>query len=561
MTFDNQGTVQATTGTLTIGSLNQLSGTKLTGGTWIASGTGRLVVPGGNLTENDGSITLSGSGTFAQLAGLATNSGSLSLLAGNSLTITPTGGSLASPGKLLAGPGALLSVTGNLTLSSPSSVTIQLGGPTSSLFGTLSVSGTATLTGALDVTRVNDFLPSQAETFSFLTAGIESGQFASVVNLTPIDGYTYSASYVPSGTASIVVGTIPSIEAVAQLFYNNSKFDANTPGVSTSDDGAIAPDKVAYLPGAGTATSVNVSSYNKGINGIMVDLQGGGTHGSISVANILSDFTFKMGNNNTPSTWATAPSPISVSVRAGAGVGGSDRVELIWADNAIKETWLEVEVLATADTGLPALATSGTLAGVGDVFFFGSAVGDDFTGETTIAFTNATDDLDARNHPGVATITNIYDYNKDGFVNASDSLIARGNPGSIRFINISNPPSAPDADPNASPSASPSVTTAATPTTSNGDSGIASALTALATTNVSSGPIPGWIASRLSNVNLTTGVAATIIDDLAKAAAGQGLEAKLAKTILVDADKVADVLNLDDALLDSVLDDLGLQLH
>ena len=99
-------------------------------------------------------------------------------------------------------------------------------------------------------------------------------------------------------------------------------------------------------------------------------------------------------------------------------------------------------MLATPDTGLPTpLATSGTLAGVGDVFFFGNAVGDDLSGETTIAFTNSTDDLDARNHPGVATITNIYDYNKDGFVNASDSLIARGNPGSIRFINIGNPPS------------------------------------------------------------------------------------------------------------------------
>ena len=330
-------------------------------------------------------------------------------------------------------------MTGNLTLSSPSSVTIQLGGPTSSLFGTLSVSGTATLTGALDVTRVNDFLPSQAETFSFLTAGIESGQFASVVNLTPIDGYTYSASYVPSGTASIVVGTIPSIEAVAQLFYNNSKFDANTPGVSTSDDGAIAPDKVAYLPGAGTATSVNVSSYNKGINGIMVNLEAPGNHSSISLANILNDFTFKVGNNNTPSTWATAPSPISVSVRAGAGVGGSDRVELIWADNAIKETWLEVIVKANSDTGLAQEA--GEPTGVGDVFFFGNASADDFNGETTIAFTNATDDLDARAHAGVATITNIYDYNKDGFVNASDSLAARTT-GSIRFIKIANPPSA-----------------------------------------------------------------------------------------------------------------------
>ena len=81
----------------------------------------------------------------------------------------------------------------------------------------------------------------------------------------------------------------------------------------------------------------------------------------------------------------------------------------------------------------------------------------------------------------------------------------------------------------------------------------------MATTNVSSGQIPGWISSRLSNINLNTGIAATIIDDLAKAAAGKGLEAKLARTVLLDADKIADALHLDDSLLDSVLVNLGLE--
>ena len=119
-------------------------------------------------------------------------------------------------------------------------------------------------------------------------------------------------------------------------------------------------------------------------------------------------------------------------------MGGSDRVELIWADNAIKETWLEVIVKANTDTGLAQQA--GEPTGVGDVFFFGDAAADDFNGESTIAFTNATDDLDARAHAGVATITNIYDYNKDGFVNASDSLIARDGSGRIRFLNTGNPP-------------------------------------------------------------------------------------------------------------------------
>ena len=55
------------------------------------------------------------------------------------------------------------------------------------------------------------------------------------------------------------------------------------------------------------------------------------------------------GNNN-PAGWATATAPASVTVRAGAGVDGSDRVTLLWANGAIVNQWLQVSVLATANT-------------------------------------------------------------------------------------------------------------------------------------------------------------------------------------------------------------------
>ena len=86
------------------------------------------------------------------------------------------------------------------------------------------------------------------------------------------------------------------------LFYNHSKFDGTTTGVSTSDDAAIAVDKLAYLPGAGTATFANLSGYVDGINGIMVDLSPGTSHAGITAA----DFTLRVGTNNSPSTWAAA---------------------------------------------------------------------------------------------------------------------------------------------------------------------------------------------------------------------------------------------------------------
>src|ERR1019366_3328591 len=56
-----------------------------------------------------------------------------------------------------------------------------------------------------------------------------------------------------------------------RLFYNNSKYDGNNGNIAPTDDAAIASDKTGYN-GTGTATFANVSSFNKGITGIMVDL-------------------------------------------------------------------------------------------------------------------------------------------------------------------------------------------------------------------------------------------------------------------------------------------------
>ena len=58
------------------------------------------------------------------------------------------------------------------------------------------------------------------------------------------------------------------------------------------------------------------------------------------------------GNSNNPESWTAAPAPLDVQVSIGGGVSGSDRVEIVWANGAIQDTWLEVKVLATANTGL-----------------------------------------------------------------------------------------------------------------------------------------------------------------------------------------------------------------
>ncbi|REK18073.1 MAG: hypothetical protein DWQ37_04915, partial [Planctomycetota bacterium] len=201
---------------------------------------------------------------------------------------------------------------------------------------------------------------------------------------------------VPAGSHQVVVTAGAFVENVdfgnqlvagaqvlgRQIFYNGSKFDGFSTAINASDDAAIATDKSAYLPGSGPSTFSNITSYTRGINGVMVDIVN--PAGTLTVA----DFTFKMstqvGANNTPSTWAAAPAPTAFSVRTGAGVSGSDRVEIVWADGAIANRWLEVIV-----EGNDAAGGSNTNTGLAesDIFFFGNRIGDAGSGTPTLAIT------------------------------------------------------------------------------------------------------------------------------------------------------------------------------
>jgi len=198
------------------------------------------------------------------------------------------------------------------------------------------------------------------------------------------------------------------------VFYNNSAFDGNDPAANAADDDAIAPDKTALMPG-GTATFANYTSYSRGINGIILDIA------NLAGTPTVSDFEFRVGNDWDPDNWPLAPAPSSITVRAGAGVGGSDRVTLIWPDNAMQKTWLRVTVKATANTGLSSP----------DVFYFGNAIGE--TGNSSSdAEVTAWDIINVRNDPHTlavnpAEITNVCDFNRDRKVGPTDEVLVRNN--------------------------------------------------------------------------------------------------------------------------------------
>ena len=219
-----------------------------------------------------------------------------------------------------------------------------------------------------------------------------------------------------------------------RVFYNNSTFDGRNGAADAADDAAVATDKQALLPGAGRGGFANVTSYSRGINGIMVDVRGLPPGNRLSAA----DFLFRSGTSSDVSTWTAAPAPASVNVRRGAGVGGSDRVTITWADGVIRNRWLQVTVLATVRTGVFSP----------DLFYFGNLAGE--TGDATAALAvSARDVLDTRSRvlSGSAGVTSRHDFDRNGVVNVADLRTVRSN--FARSITRLQPPALASSQPSA----------------------------------------------------------------------------------------------------------------
>ena len=261
-------------------------------------------------------------------------------------------------------------------------------------------------------------------------------------------GNTFSAALVTTVAGGLFLYNVddivlagPTAEVVGlHIFYENSAWDdpdgptnpLTGEGASEFDDDAIA-DKQALLPG-GEALFINYTSYDRGINGIMIDVDG--LIAVPTLETVGSFFAFRVGNDDTYTSpgWVTAPAPIDVQVRMGDGDLASDRITLIWADNAIEKQWLEVTMLANGSTGLT----------TPHVHFWGNAIGE--TGnDPANATVNATDQTGARDNfttfINPADIMNPYDFNRDKRVNATDQTIARDNFTSFfTVLRLINPP-------------------------------------------------------------------------------------------------------------------------
>ncbi len=137
---------------------------------------------------------------------------------------------------------------------------------------------------------------------------------------------------------------LPATVVDAMVYRNNSQFDGYTSEGLPGDSLAIDPTK-QLLAADQTPTADNITAYEQGINGIMLEIANLGDPVSLSTA----DFEFRVSKSG---AWISAPAPVSMAVFYDVGTGGSDRIWIVWEDYSIVNCWLEITIKATANTRL-----------------------------------------------------------------------------------------------------------------------------------------------------------------------------------------------------------------
>jgi hypothetical protein len=190
--------------------LANLNGGTLTGGTWEFSNGATWRTDGVDITVNAANLSVSGAGTavldsiFDQghdaLAGLTTNTATGHFTVGAGYNFTAQG-SFLNAGILEIG--GTMSVQANYTQTAGAALDIDIASPT--VYGTLTVSGTATLAGMLNVALVNGFTPTSGELFTILSFAARSGDFSTKNGLLFSPGEFFKADYVGETLTLVVV--------------------------------------------------------------------------------------------------------------------------------------------------------------------------------------------------------------------------------------------------------------------------------------------------------------------------------------------------------------------
>jgi hypothetical protein len=228
-------------------------------------------------------------GTLATYSYTATNltSGTGIAVSATSNTLTNAGGTLA-PGDI--GTPGKTTITGNYAVTyTNAALAIDLSGSTAatafqdsaSTYDNVSVTGTASLAGTLNVTLINSFIPSSSGTFTILTSGTLFGSFNNVafgsrlttadglgsylvsragnsitltnfIQTAPVPGVQSMSATSITGTSAILNGTVNAngVSTAVSFDYGTSMaYGTNVPGTPTPVTGTAATAVSATLGG------------------------------------------------------------------------------------------------------------------------------------------------------------------------------------------------------------------------------------------------------------------------------------------------------------------------
>lgn len=289
--------------------------------------------------------------------------------------------SIATTGTGLALP------TGNLPISPVGAGYVANGGK---------LSGAVTASSRLVTVQVAVSPSAPTGAYQLTTAGLAFPDFVGT-NVSDI-------TVTPGAALTVNVGSVVSPATVADhgLFYFGSSW--GTTPIPSSNKSVLA-----WTGSTLTATFNNVITHTRGITGFSVDIAN-----RAATTPTAADFEFRNGTTGSSAAWPILAVTPTVTVSTGVGTGGSDRIYVTFANNAIPDpTWLRVTLKSDANGGTQGLTSD-------EIFYIGSLIGD--TGSTGSAASVVSSDYNAvYSHRNTgATITDPWDLDRSKAITSAD---------------------------------------------------------------------------------------------------------------------------------------------
>lgn len=224
---------------------------------------------------------------------------------------------------------------------------------------------------------------------------------------------------------NVVIDEVTQPASVVDSFIYHAGWTGS--GASRDFGKSLAPEE----NGPQTLGFQNLINTTHGINGIVFDFQNLSNVAGLSV----NDFRFQWSppgafdpDDHPGINWQDAPAPTITDMQLS---GSTDRIELQWTNNQIRNRWLRITIRATGNTGLTEdqVYYVGHLQGEVDGSLSSGVYVVQYAAEVTLI------------RAAVATITNassILDIDKNGQVRLADIVAMRSNV-AVQLTNISIP--------------------------------------------------------------------------------------------------------------------------